>query len=315
MPAHQTLAPPERRASTAEAPQTMGERVWQGVGATIQERLGEARQALVDIGHDADVANVVDLASLIHREQFDEADTEAWTTSELTAHNIAQVLLDMPAAARAQAELDGDEYTPEHKHKQDLMIVCQFNQDIGAALTHMPHSMQSDFPDTVHQQATKGLKNHYGLEVLPETALKHIFAGVRREVAFMRSTLDNDIECTPATIEQDLKGADVVVTDEVGQFGIDLKTHNSFEKKITQMLDRKKLTPEEATAARTQGYIDMPIREEDALPTIMANADAIGRIKGYDYEQPEAVIQFIEQLSQHRKDKILQKIGKSAIIS
>lgn len=326
-----TLAPPKTPASTTERRGNyLTEQTWQAVDHIVLRMYADAENAQMRDGLDSSTTGVLERASIGQRatvERLENDDTHNLTTSQLTAHRVALLLLEQPHMQRARKRLDASKSTDQNQtdypsRMNDLAMVSTFNSDLAASLAHMNSGMMDDFKDRFFVRSDT-ITRRWDTEPVDRGRFNSIYAGVKYEVAVWRALLTElpeEWSIRHGTTDEDLHGTDFVVTNPQGQeLRIDTKSKRAFDKRLNQLLQEGRITAEQADTASELGYIYNASRDADGkrMVNCIFDADMMGDISTkFEYEDPVIVLEFIqERFDDPPPTKRLRSLGKNAIMS
>lgn len=318
------MTPPIGLARHAEATRSerrespLGEQIWRDAERFTHINLYNAKQSLDTHGESFTTAHTAELAYAMQSRHLRSADTDEWPTSQLVSNRIALITLELPTAARAQRALDSNGHRGQDRETQ-VATLSQFNKDVAGVLAYLPPSMIADFAERFVDQAESLLEQRLGLPVYDRKGFYTVMAGVMREVAVIRaldSNMPDGWHVEHATVEQDVHGTDLtVVTDKNERLAMDIKSQNSFYRKVMKLRDFGHLSHDEAEKALTSGYFysDLKVQDDEAGAVCIVNADSLGEIRHFQYNDAEPVVHFVEaRLAEKRVEK-LRHLGKPAI--
>lgn len=316
MPEQVTHVDQRRVATNPEQRSNLGERIWRGADQIIHGRYAQAERIINQRGETAVPHRILELAHSLELKTLRETDPEDLTTSERTAHHLALVMLGMPSAARAQTRIDHH----ESRNKQsDVALLSRFNKDIAASLAYMPPSMMADFPDRLFARSQNVLENHWGVESMNESQFFRTVAGVTREVAFTRAlneTLPEGWTHHQGNTREDMEGTDEVICDPDGnELRVDVKSRNAFDHVVDDLERDRWIDRQTAQHARRDGVVYSPSRTPrgESIYNCIFDADMLGEIQDYQYDNPYKVWEFVEQQFEQQRGKRLRRLGAQAI--
>jgi hypothetical protein len=321
--AEQTTAPainrPATQRSTERREGAMTERVWRSTDYLVRGRFDEAQEALVTKRHDASPARSLELALAMHTADLDEAHTDEWTTTQLTANRVALVVLEMPQTAAAAARQTEGNFTSRQDRINTTATLSRYTQDLAEAMAYMPPSMLTTFASDLRERSNNLLRNEWHLATLTDEHYRRIFTGVTREVAMWRALeaeLPEGWEVAGATIEEDRLGTDLIVYDtEDNELRLDVKATGSFTKSLKKNYDEGFITLAEVEEGQRNGFYYSPstLPNGTQVQICVIDADRLGTIENFEYQDTEPVFTFIEKQFVEQRGKRLRKVGKSAI--
>lgn len=309
-----TLIRPNRHQASAERRTTAERKVWDEVGDIMTDRIGTAVAGLRDRGYERPTpSEAISAAYAIQRAEVDATDTDAMSTLEVTSNYAALTLLQMPAAERARRDLD--EKKARGLYGKDTVTeratLCQFNHDLAETLTYMPPSMAEQFPDVLYGRAQKGLAGRFGLDILRRPDFDRMVTGMKYEVATARALkveLPDGWSSRGATVQEDLEGIDLIVIDPDGDdLLVDTKGGGKFAKLLDEYASSDRMSQAEVELAREAGHFRDPGNPHTGQKgqNIIVNANHLGSIKGFDYEDTEYVGSYFMKLMQQQKALLL----------
>jgi hypothetical protein len=303
------VATTERRLTTAE-------RIWNSADHLLHARMNQAMALQTAKGETATPLSAIELAHSLQTKRIREADPDKWTTFQLAAERTALFLLGIPAAARAQERMD---HHRSNDRALDVGSLSRFNRDLSAAILAVPKSMRPEFPDHLRRRSENLLYRKWGLPVLSEIQFGRIANGLSREVAVfsaLEETIPEDWEVRQGTAQEDLLGTDMVVVDNEGrELRMDSKTSYAFNHVVNDLENGRWITPQDAQRGRETGYVYSPGRTPagEKIHTCVFDADNLGGIKDYQYDNPYKVLEFVERQFEEQGQGRLRKLGRHAI--
>lgn len=297
----------------------ISERIWLGANKITLARLAEAEKALAT--KEIDVAsNRYRQVQLAHGHQkwiLENADTESLTTAQLTANQISLAMLGMPAAYKAEIQLQ-DPSKKRSDRIDALQTISGFNSEISSTLHYMPPNMFAGFQGKFFNSSQE-IMSGLGLDVLSSRDFDRIMKGMETEVAFFRAlyeTLPENWSVRQSTIQEDLMGVDIKVTNPEGKtLNIDTKNNNGFFEYTRRLIDNGRISSQQAERALEAGYYT--IKDErgvrQGMEVHIINASRLGEIRDFRYQDPGAVTEFAEKLLEEPTQQPLRKLGGTAI--
>lgn len=309
---------------------SLTERIWHGADTIVEGTLQRAQNMLEEEGVDATPEATVDLAYTLQLSHLDQAarkdengesPMDDWSTGTLTANRIALLALSMPAAGRAQRALNATDYRHGTRNEQLIGTLSDFNGDLANALAHMPQSMMADFPERLLLRNQNVLQNRWGIESMKPDDLYRSLRGVKREVAFWRAAhnnLDEGWTIRQSTTQEDIHGTDFIITNPEGQeMRVDVKAGLRFQTVVDKLLNGHWISREDADQAYEKGFVYNPNTDRtgarDGSYTCIFDADRLGKITDYQYENQYNVVNFITERFHDRKATARRKFGRYAV--
>lgn len=303
----ETLTTPQQLQRAPERKRgDIAERVWDTVNQSVHERLSAAHRRLTDSGEQFDNADLAQSAYADQERMLDETDTEEMTTTELTSQRIALMLLEMPFAAEGHAAVERGNFSSARQRLEAVVPITQFNHDFAAALDYMPKSMLPHFPEQAWRRA-EALCRKLRLPVLPRARYQQIVQGMSKEVAVARAFHAEAPEgwsLEQSDVLKDIEqGVDLTVTNGDEQLDIDVKAGGSFQQTLLRLQHDKTFTERDRALGIRDGYARVPTDRYNRLAgdKWIVNADHIGVISQFEYEDPEAVVALLERLFEEQK--------------
>jgi hypothetical protein len=328
MPEHSAAALQRPTAERREG--SLTERIWHGADTIVEGTLQRAQNMLEQEGLDATPDATVDLAYTLQlrhldkasqKDEYGQTEIDDWSTGTLTANRIALLTLSMPAAGRAQRALNATDYRHGTRNEHLIGVLSDFNGDLANALAHMPQSMMADFPERLLLRSQNVLQNRWDIESMKPEDLYRSLRGVKREVAFWRAAhnnLDEDWAIRQSTTQEDIHGTDFIITNPEGQeMRVDVKAGLRFQTVVDKLLQGRWISREDADHAYETGYVYNPNTDRngarDGTYTCIFDADRLGDITNYQYENQANVVNFIVERFQDRKATAQRKVGRYAV--
>ncbi len=294
-----------------------GEKIWTQANTALNTRFKEADSKINREGLGHSPSNLVDLASERQKFLVESMDMGETTTYNLTANLITKAILELPAASAAQDLLNHNGST---NRKETVAVVSEFNQDLAGAMTYMPESMIDTFPG----QFIKAANNIYGqklpIPLMKEKEFYQILGGMSREVAFARAANDSKtylepdeepIEAHPANVALDVLGVDITLKQGDTTLNIDTKTAASYEMTMDRLRHKGMISEGDHKMAMDEGYIRLGYGKVGK--EYIVDADRLGRINKFKYEEPRRVIELCKQLLDAQRYRSQKKVGKIAV--
>ncbi|HSE61605.1 MAG TPA: hypothetical protein VLA88_04910 [Candidatus Saccharimonadales bacterium] len=297
----------------------MAEQVWRSTDYLVRGRFEEAHDALVARREKPTPATTLDLARAMHTADLADAPIEDWTTSHVTANRVALVTLEMPQTAAAHGRLEEGNSASRADRTTDKLTVSRFNQNLAEAMAYMPPSMLATFPTELRRRSSDLLRDEWHVATLANDNYNRIISGISREVALWRAAeaeLPEGWEIVGATPEEDLRGTDIIIYDaDDNELRLDSKTDTGFNRAVKKQYDDGYMTAAEAEAATTNGYFYKSGTTPGGEPiqNCIVNADSLGKVRNFEYEDTEPVMAFIEKQFAEQRGRRLRKVGKTAI--
>lgn len=310
---HSQLAEHHPRTEYHESP--LGEQIWRDAERMTQMGLYAAKQSLDSKGETFTPETTVDLAYAMQSRRILTADTDEWPTSQLVSTGIALISLELPTASKAQMALDNGNFN----RAVNVATMSQFNKDVARVLAYLPPSMIATFAERFMDQAENLLEHRLGLQVFDRRTFYSVMAGVMREVAVIRaleSSIPEGWSVKHASVDQDVHGTDLtVIDDEGGHLALDIKSQNSFYRKVIKLRDQGELNHDEAEQALMAGYFysKRKVQDHQAGAVCIVNADSLGEVRHFQYADPEPVLHFVESRLAEKRDEKLRNLAKPAI--
>ena len=328
MPERTTFAPPPPKhlpgtAERAEVP--IGEKIWRANDMVVHQRYQQAQESLLAEHETAAPEQIVAQAYLAQKEMLEQADTDSWPTSQLTANRLALVVLGTPNAVRAQEVLDTDENRlSPRRRRENVMALSIYNNELGDALTYMHPSMFEDLADRLQARNQNLIGGKWNLPNMNKGGINLLLSGKNGEVKFLRAFQKFDEEFTDGwEAEQsdafnDLLGIDITVKNHEGQqLYLDSKTGNAFDRQVLKQQAEGWITAEQAETAMETGYYYRKGKDKEGktIDICIFDADNFKADNDYEYRNPSEIATFIKDRFDDDRKRSLQKFGKSAIIS
>lgn len=319
---------PEQSSTTIERPRvapqsgeriSMAERVWQATDSVVHTRLNEAHAQLKEGEGQLTPEGLAKLAYANHVRHMEQADTDEMTTTELTANQIALAMLESPLAAKADKDQQTNPARNPHDRAKRVGSLIQFNHDLAATLSHMSPNMIADFPQKLLERTHKLFGDKLRLPTFDRQDFNRIVAGVSREVAFSRALqglLPEGWKLRHATVREDLIGIDIVVDTPDGPINIDTKTSGAFEKALASLWADHRISQAEYDAALEDRFVQITTNDgRDMRAVYVLDADSLGEVRNFEYDNPDNVLDFVEERHQEMRAPKLRELGKNAIVS
>jgi hypothetical protein len=294
--------------------------LWRGSEKVVDERKRGARFLLAQRGvEDPPKEQLETVATAMQRHVLEQPDVEEWSTSRLTNQRVALVRLEAAQAVEIQ-KLQDKEPAPSGSELRARRVgaLVNFNHDLAAALGCMSPRIVNRFP----YELITYLQGTNAIDKTKETEeqLRGKFRGLRPEVAFdraLQAEMPEGWQFRNASAKEDLSGIDGIVTNEKGEvLNFDFKKANSFNQTIEKLLEQSRITEAQAEEAFAHGFVEVPTKHEGVkLQRCIIDADMLGKINGFDYEDPVVVVEFVEERFAAQQQRKLRTLGKNAIVS
>ncbi len=268
----------KNREIVANHPSSNIEKVFDAANKGFNYALQQANETLKDRGQDVTIDALIEEAYIIKLHAVQEEDYDQRPKAHKAVDAIIMTALSYPLSVEAEAIIEGSGYLPAKEFRAAKKMKVQFNHHVTDCLTFIPKDvLQNYFENMV---AGNPLIRNKGR--LPSETWEAIIDGMSAEVA-VRSALTRDTELSvrPASAEEDLKGADVIIAVLEGVFSFDVKKNGSFKRAISEM----DVTTTEAQRAMEKGYIIKKTEQDQGqiLGSCLMNANHNGTIKGTRY--------------------------------
>lgn len=309
-----TLAP--ATAATTERRLSAAERIWQSTDQLVHARVQEAMQLQRNKGEAATPLSAIELARALQTKRMRDADQNEWTTSQRAAESNALLILGIPAAARTQERMDRHR---SHDRALDVGSLSRFNRDLTSAIIAAPKNMRPEFTNQIRRRSESLLYRKWGLPVLSEVQFNRITSGLEREVAVfdaLEETTPEGWQVRQGSMQEDALGTDIVVVDNKGaELRLDSKTRYAFDHVVDDLETGHWISAQDAQRGRDTGYVYSPGRTPsgEKVYTCIFDADNLGSIKDFSYDNPYKVLEFVEQQFESQGQTRLRKLGRHAI--
>lgn len=302
----------ERRLSTTE-------RIWTATDNLVNTRLNEAHRQINEREGQLTPEGLARLAYANQVQYMEEADIEEMTTAELTANQITLAMLESSFAAKADKDQQTNPARNPHDRAKRVSSLIQFNHDLAATLSHMSPNMVGEFPQQFLERTQRLFGDKLKLPTFEQHDFNRIVSGISREVAFSRAlqaVLPEGWTIRHATTREDLIGIDIVIDTPDGQINIDTKTHNAFNKALSALWADHRISKAEHDIAHEERFAHITTTDGRVTRTVyVLDADSLGKIRNFDYEDPEQALAFVEARLEDQQSTTLRTLGKNAIVS
>ncbi|MGK2896357.1 MAG: hypothetical protein ACSLEY_02045 [Candidatus Saccharimonadales bacterium] len=210
---------------------------------------------------------------------------------EPTSHLLlASLLLQLPIAARAQAQMDKHPYG-YHDKQARLYQLIDFNDTFVATVLALDEPAVHDFIERFKKVGTdfcRQLKYH----MLTDEQYDAITHGLSREIAVFRGALKAGFQAELTSRNEDAFGIDMRIADgSLGRFiNVDVKTASAFHFRLSELVREGRLHPSDQVDAEAKGYWEVVNNHDNRHVKIILlriSDEELGRIIDFSFVEPE----------------------------
>jgi len=211
-------------------------------------------------------------------------------TTPGTSDELLQQLLERtPGAVRAQRSMDAHPGA-YHTNKTKLYELIDFNDTYVSLALALPATQHAGFIERLRSEMARHCES-VGSPMFSDEQFDAITRGLTREVAVYLGAKQQGFEVNMTSRSQDALGVDMVITDPTTHrsLNVDCKTPSAYHFRIKDLVQQKRLTPEEATHAELEGYaheVNGRGSEAVAVTILRIDPNEVGDITDLTFDEP-----------------------------
>lgn len=215
---------------------------------------------------------------------------------EDTAHLMALLILQTPAAVRAQREMD--RHRGGYKNRQArLFELIDFNDTFVDTVLTLEVPELRTFTDRLKSELDYFCQ-YMNVASLSDKQYEAIAHGLSREIALYIEAKKLGYHARMTSRSQDAMGVDMVITDPTTKrsIGVDVKTHSAYHWRLIDLQRRNRLSEEERLQCELAGFCGVTNgKGERAIDTVLFRiaTDRLGPIHHYRFVESEPVAELL----------------------
>lgn len=212
---------------------------------------------------------------------------------------LASLLLQVPRAARAQAEMDRHKRS-FHDRRERLLELIDFNDTLVAGVLAIPAEERVDFADELRAAINRFSAAHRTPN-FNKAQYDAILHGLSREIAVYLAAQKHGYQVLMTSRTDDAFGIDMQIRDpqKEAYVNIDCKTRSSYYFRIKELMRQHRLTPEEAQIADQTSYCPVVNHHNNIeIRVILVRIDHIltGDIVDFEFVSTDYIISLLEAI-------------------
>lgn len=216
---------------------------------------------------------------------------------------LASLLLQLPGAARAQAQMDKHPHGYRDKQAR-LYKLIDFNDTFVATVLALDDPALHDFVERF-KKAGADFCRRIKSRMFTDLQYDAITHGLSREVAVYRQALKAGFRAEMTSRDEDAFGIDMRISDDsLGRFiNLDVKTASSFHFRLSELVREGRIHPRDQVDAETKGYWEVVNSHEGRHVRIILfriSDEELGRIVDFSFVQPERFVGRLHRVIEER---------------
>ena len=212
-------------------------------------------------------------------------------------HSLALLLLQTPAAVRAQQEMDSHRGGYRNREAR-LFELIDFNDTFVDTVLLLDASDLDNFAERLRQEQAFFCSS-LGVANFSEEQFEAITHGLSREIAVFRGAKKEGYIVRMTSRVQDARGIDMVITDPKSKksINVDVKTRSAFHFRVLDLERRNRMREEERMRCEIAGFCTISNNHKrSAQDTVLLqiSTSRLGEIVNFSFKDTKALAKLIE---------------------
>lgn len=217
-------------------------------------------------------------------------------------HLLALLILQAPAAAKAQHEMDT--HHGGYKNRQARIFeLIDFNDTFVDTVFALSDHDLVEFPERL-QKEIGYFCDRLHTPTFSDRQYEAIIHGLSREIAVFRALRRAGYNVRMTSRVQDAMGVDMTITDPDTKksINVDVKTHSSFHFRLVDLQRQNRMDEERRLDCELAGFCKVRNGHgQQAVDTVLLRVatEHLGEIRNFDFVNDEQLVRLVAEALQH----------------